>query len=404
MYRVRLESGEEAAYRTRQELATALRSGILNQGAQVFHMDANDWVPILEHPDCAGIQGGQPSSAARVTQSRSLGAVRPEPWPKQATPPSAAERSSRPSNPAAGLADFPECREPGQSAAPLPTPFRPTSERPSKGRAGMVPRLLGIALPVLLAAAIAGGTISWPGSGAAEGTPVAGAVSRTARAERSRVADLTRSLREAIAPSPPLPLDAPSNPDSLLPPGDAFLSRLGASPPPGLTYAEAYADAQTALEEAFELVGFRDLFAPVRFAHTDSIRSARRMVAAAANIIVVYRGQEVMLEQTYHNGGSGSPETLRESFEQAEAGRALLAAADSLFGLLLTHAGRFALAEQQISFADSATARRYGALRREIVSLVRGTQPVPRGGETVGALGRLRRTIGNDYPPSVPPP
>lgn len=270
----------------------------------------------------------------------------------------------------------------------------------------MVRPVFGIALPVVLAAAIGGGFLSEPlgliGLGAPDGAPNALKLSRAARAERARAAELTRGLAAAMSPSATPPQDAAS-PDSVDPDARTYLSRQGARQPGHLNYAEAYADAQVTLEEAFDLVGFQALFSPSRFVSTDSVRAARRMAAAGSNILRDYRAQEVRLEQSYNPGRSAASQTLRESYDRAESARALLAAADSLFGLLLAQDGRFVIRDRQIRFTDPAVGRRYSELRQAVVSRARAAPPVAREDEAVGALGRLRRAIGPDDPPFAVP-
>src|SRR5574338_40540 len=51
MYRIRLASGEQAVYKTVEELAAAVASGVVSPTAEVFHKAANRWLPINTHPD-----------------------------------------------------------------------------------------------------------------------------------------------------------------------------------------------------------------------------------------------------------------------------------------------------------------------------------------------------------------
>ncbi len=210
---------------------------------------------------------------------------------------------------------------------------------------------------------------------------------------------MTEALSDAIAPSRPLPLEVEPGPaDSLAPPEASLTSSQGASQPRRQTYAAAYADAQETLEEAFGLAGVTDLFSPGRFRESDSIRSVRRSVAAAGNILRTYHDEEVRLEQTYFPGGAG-PTSLRETYETAEAGRTLLSLADSLFALLLAEEGRYSTARNRVRFADPAIARRYGDLRDRIVELTEAIPSIPREDGGIGATGRLRRVLGESLPP-----
>jgi len=256
-------------------------------------------------------------------------------------------------------------------------------------------RVLGIATPIVAAALLA-----WSPTGGADDradSPVP-TVRRAERAERARAAELTKALSEAIAPSRPLPFDSQDGPDTLLPVPEDLRASQGAGRARKQTYAEAYADAQVMLEEALDLAGVRDLFSPGRFTAPDSMRVARRTIAAALNILRTYHGQEVMLEQSFHPGGGGNP-SLRESFETAESGRNLLQAGDTLFGLLLAGEGRYTAGPAGLRFTDPALARRYGALRQELVALAGSMPAFPRESSAAGATGRLRRAIGEALPP-----
>lgn len=50
MFRVRLASGEEAVFRTVDELALGLQSGVLSEQASVFEAAAGQWIPFPDHP------------------------------------------------------------------------------------------------------------------------------------------------------------------------------------------------------------------------------------------------------------------------------------------------------------------------------------------------------------------
>jgi len=266
--------------------------------------------------------------------------------------------------------------------------------------------VLGVAAPVLLAAALGGGVsladvrlVTGWGQETPEPMPVR--PRRATLAEADQAATRSAGGVEEIGPS--ALVATPGDEDSLRPEGEVYLSQLAANRTRGLTYAEAYAGAQADLEEAFGLVDVRDFFAPRRLMTPDSIRAARRVVAAAANILADYHRQEVTLEQAYHPAGTDGLTVLRESFDEAEAGRAMLAATDSLFGLLLAQDGRYTLTERGVHFADASTTGRYSDLRTPIMAWLRATAPIARAGHGVGAQGRLRRVIGNEYPPPPVP-
>ena len=51
MYRVRLTSGEETAFRSVEELALGIQSGVITGEAQIYHATTQQWLPISVHPE-----------------------------------------------------------------------------------------------------------------------------------------------------------------------------------------------------------------------------------------------------------------------------------------------------------------------------------------------------------------
>jgi hypothetical protein len=164
------------------------------------------------------------------------------------------------------------------------------------------------------------------------------------------------------------------------------------------TYFEAYADARSEMDDGFDYVSFRRVFAPSRFAAPESVRATRRMVAAAGNILRVYRGREVMLEQTYRPDDPGGRGSLREPFETAEASRALLADVDSLFGLLVSQQGRYSYTNDAVHFQEPRAARSYNQLRAEIVHTLSDWRDSSGASNRV-TLPRLLQALGGTLPP-----
>jgi hypothetical protein len=195
-----------------------------------------------------------------------------------------------------------------------------------------------------------------------------------------------------------LPLEAGS--DSGFPVDPTRTSRLRATLNRAPTYFEAYADARAEMEEAFEYIGFRRVFEPIRFSTLDSLRATRRMVSAAGNILRVYRGREVMLEQSYRPDDPGGRGTLREPFETAEATRALLADVDSLFGLLLLQQGRFTFDGEAVRFQDRQAALAYSDLRAGIGATIRTWRDSASARDLV-TMPRLIRALGDFPAPAV---
>jgi len=51
MYRIRLPSGEQAVFRSVEELTLAVQSGVVGPTAEVYLPDANRWMQMESHPD-----------------------------------------------------------------------------------------------------------------------------------------------------------------------------------------------------------------------------------------------------------------------------------------------------------------------------------------------------------------
>lgn len=401
MYRIRLTTGEEAVFRTVEELALAVRSGVVSPKSEVFHKAANRWLPVELHPDYQTAASGKhpalptddrkAASAKRPAIPAKTPVPAPAPVPMPGPRPSVpAPKPGRPTQeppppPLApsrcGLKAVPAPR----AEAPLPAPVAgiPAARR----SAGASPSRRG---RTLLAWATATGAICLFGVGAVLATP-------TIRDWAAAGLPQPKALEEGMAALPPDPVQSPgiddwppsaaaSDPESgLVAPPDpeapapvpapspleddpsTQVSSLRASRTSGVSYNEAYAEARAELDESLGYVQFRRVFSPARFSSADSIRAARRMISAAGNILRAYRGREVMLEQTYRPDDPGGRGTLREPFETAETSRALLADADSLFGLLVAQQGRFLFDGTSLRFTDPRTARLYSDLRRRIL-------------------------------------
>ena len=50
MYRIEVKPGEESVFRTIEELATAIRNGLVTPRARIFHNASQKWLPIEFHP------------------------------------------------------------------------------------------------------------------------------------------------------------------------------------------------------------------------------------------------------------------------------------------------------------------------------------------------------------------
>ncbi len=398
MYRIRLGSGEEAVYRTAEEMALAVRSGVLSPTAEVFHKSADRWLPIDVHPDYRAVvtgkrpalpdtqPGGRRNSASHRQPDAALtdpdpSTIAPEPSPPAPTPEPA------PIAPAAEAAYDP---------ATDPTPVFTTAgtgSGVSRARKLRVMLALATGIGVL---ALAGTATVLAGPRILAGLRSVRLPARTVEAgmppEVTRAAQATDSLAVPDVAMDPWP--------ELAPAPETRVSRLPGGRPTPPTYLEAYADARAEMDEGFEYIRFSQVFDPSRFGTPDSLRAARRMTAAATNILRLYRGKEVQLEQTYRPSDPGGRGTLREPFEVAEDARELLGDVDSLFGLLVAQQGRFAYRDGALRFAEPQTARRYADLRQQIIGTLNRWRASP--GLAAGTtLPRLVRAIGTQPPPPV---
>ncbi|MDZ4862229.1 MAG: hypothetical protein SGJ01_02190 [Gemmatimonadota bacterium] len=410
MYRIRLANGEEAVFRSAKELTTAVASGVVSPTAEVFHNSGSRWLPINLHPDYKAATSGQqpslpfpaplaktspgqaPERAVAQTPNSPKKFARPSPTPPPRLAPTSlttvVEESSRQSGPEVAVA----------RAVPV------------TGVAGFDSRARKLRVMLALSMSLAG-IISLGGAALMVGPPLKRGVARLS-AVFQRSEGMDPALPEVLvpradsglslfpAPSAPYPMAAAARLDSLLAgrPGTTT-TQLRASRPKSISYSEAYADARDEMDTGLDYINFQRVFAGYRFASLDSVRATRRTVAAAGNILRVYRGREVMLEQTYRPDDPGGHGSFREPFETAEASRALIGNVDSLFGLLVAQQGRFSWTESGLRFQEARTARLYQRLRSEILqSLAAWRDSAP--GPNRATFPRLTAGIG----PLGPPP
>lgn len=377
MYRIRLANGEEAVYRSAKELTTAVVSGAVSPNAEVFHNSGSRWLPIHLHPDYkAATSGQQPAIGFPAALAMASPGQAPEKAvasvpriPKQFARPVPPQPPVTPAAPVVAA----EPLRPAEAAAPA------VAATPASVQAGFDSRARKLRTMLALAMSLAG-IIGLGGAGLMAGpflkrgvAGLSGMMQRTEGMDPAPLEALYPRVDSGFgpfpAPSAPFPMGAAARLDSLLAaaPGGTTTTQLRASRPRSISYPEAYADARDEMDTGLDYINFRRVFAGYRFASPDSIRATRRMVSAARNILRVYRGREVMLEQSYRPDDPGGHGSFREPFEAAEASRALLSDVDSLFGLLATQQGRFSWTESGLRFHEPRTARAYMRLRSDIL-------------------------------------
>lgn len=87
MYRIMLESGEEAVLENIEDLLYAIGSGVVSNTAQIYHAQAEKWLPITVHPDykrATQIIGGQ--SAHPTSRNRTSDTTRRTRWARESKP------------------------------------------------------------------------------------------------------------------------------------------------------------------------------------------------------------------------------------------------------------------------------------------------------------------------------
>lgn len=91
MYRIKLNSGEEAVYNSIDALAVAVRSGEVTPDALIYHRRADRWLAIATHPHYQTIQARSAAPAEPAAPASS----RPAPPPAPPAPVTAPERTSQ---------------------------------------------------------------------------------------------------------------------------------------------------------------------------------------------------------------------------------------------------------------------------------------------------------------------
>ena len=92
MYRIELSPGEETAFRSIEELAVAIKRGVVTPRARIFHNASNKWLPIQFHPHYKTALSMPLSQAALVAgpQAKPLSSLSlespPEPEPELSFP------------------------------------------------------------------------------------------------------------------------------------------------------------------------------------------------------------------------------------------------------------------------------------------------------------------------------
>ncbi len=354
MYRIELAPGEEALFKSIDEMAAGIANGVIKSTARIWHQTSAKWLPIEFHPHykIALTKGPHTSPRAEYREPPSVAgpaALATPPIFEQSAPrsifeaPAPAPIFDRPAPVPAPLFERPvpsayagESDVPAVSLATLPTPASEAEDlgadyieiHPPRGRG----RTWTVGAAAAAAIVVLGGgaaisafrssrtpsvrptrTVTAPTTPASYGaqpvvtpaaTPSFG--SRTSRpAEDSvntakaspdagKIADAPR-----IVDAPKLSLNALSLSDSDRPASD----RPSSSITPAMLvahYAAAYDAARTEFDRGIRLAGLNSIFAPARLA-PGQVAGARSTIAGVGNLVRVYRKRSATIEQSYRD-------------------------------------------------------------------------------------------------------
>jgi hypothetical protein len=416
MYLVELRPGKEELYRTGDDLALAIRDGEVDARSRIYHRATAKWISITLHPQYKAIVAGE----------------RDEPM-------------ARPARKAWGLFPASLSGQPAEMSSSDPAPahgsVRHRWKRPTGlGLAGLLlllgiqltfsgsrpPRAIAIARHLEPAPAKAESGIAIPGpdvdqqiSNKAGTELVSLASSTTVWPVTAQPASNTIALpasAEEVAPAlPRAPKLRSKALRSALQPGVSTSKPAKANTVEALLsgYEAASDEASTRLVAGLRVARLNRLFARSRLSPGGGVTDTRRGLAGATNFFRVYRQQQAAIESAYQDsvtllsGLHGwTPEEmsqwssrLRKETPTLELlSGSLLAAIDSILGVLDAQAGAYKVRGTAIAFENPAASQAYGALRGRIKEQIDAA--VAAGGATSpGPTGLLLRAIGTSTLP-----
>lgn len=179
-------------------------------------------------------------------------------------------------------------------------------------------------------------------------------------------------------------------------------------------YEAASDEARTKLEAGMRVARLNRLFGRARLSPGGGVTDTRRSLAGAANFIRVYRQQQAAVESAYQDSvtllsnlpgwtpkdaGQWDSRSLRKETPTLELiSGSLLAAIDSLLGVLDAQAGAYKVRGTAIAFENPAAGQAYGALRHRIKEQIDAA--VAGGGAiSPGPTGMLLQAIGTSALP-----
>ena len=395
MYLVELRPGKEELYRSSDELALAIRNGDVDARSRVYHRATAKWISITLHPQYKAIVAAAKEDPASRPSRRGWGilggSTEPAKEGPQASATDAAQLLHRWRRPLAlGIATL--LLVSGVQLA-FSGPRPPWSNRTQKvaavRKAHRVPARLAAVQPLELAAAPA--LVSLASTKETWETAPERAERKPARVIPRAPSLRSKSLREALAPETTKAADANSM--------EALFAR----------YEAAHDAARSRLVSGLRVARLSGLFAPARLSPDGGVTDTRMSLAGAANFIRVYQQQREVIEQAYQDTVTAmakeqkwSPKKVRAWYSRTEKKDAptldvisgsLLAAIDSVLGVLTAQAGAYKIRGTAIAFEDPGAGQTYGALRRRVKEQIDAT--VAAGGATsAGPAGLLLQVIG----------
>jgi len=413
MYLVELRPGKEALYRTEDELALAIRDGDVDARSRIYHRATAKWISITLHPQYKAIVAGQ-SDEPMARPARKAWGLFP-----------------------AGLTGKP-AEMSSSEAAPANGSVRHRWKRPmGLGLSGLF-LVLGIQL------ASHGPRPPWAGQGRAVATvrhrePAAAQAERVVVLSEGQGTELI-SLASSTTVWP-VTAEPASNTIALPAPAEEVAPALPRAPrlrskalrlalkPDASTskpaeansvyallsgYEAASDEAGARLEAGMRVARLNRLFARGRLSPGGGVTDTRLSLAGVANFIRVYRQQQAAIEKAYQdsvtllsNRHSWTPKEVRqwhsrplrnESPTLELISGSLMAAIDSILGVLDDQAGAYKVRGTAIAFEDPAATPAYGALRRRIKEQIDAAVAAD-GATSAGPTGLLLQAIGTSALP-----
>jgi hypothetical protein len=413
MYLVELRPGKEALYRTGDELALAIRDGDVDARSRIYHRATAKWISITLHPQYKAIVAGQ-SDEPMARPARKAWGLFPAGLTGQP-----AEMSSSEAEPANGSVRH-RWKRPmglGLSGLFLVLGIQLASHGPrppwaGQGRAVAIvrhrePAAAKVESAVVLTEdqgmeliSLASSTTVWPvtaepaSNTIALPAPAEEVAPALPRAPRLRSKALRSALKRGVSTS------QPAEPNSVY----ALLSG----------YEAASDEAGARLEAGMRVARLNRLFARGRLSPGGGVTDTRLSLAGAANFIRVYRQQQAAIEKAYQDSVNllsklhgWTPKDVRawhsrphrnESPTLELISGSLMAAIDSILGVLDAQAGAYKVRGTAIAFEDPAVTPAYGALRRRIKEQIDAAVAAD-GATSAGPTGLLLQAIGTSALP-----